>query len=118
VYKRQDLYFGSEDNIGTNAYDGKMDMLRISDTAVTTFPKVFTGGSSVDSSKTWTKDLYAGYTLKIVAGTGLNQTTKIIGNDNTTLYVDDNWSTVLDNTSEYIISTGESTPIGVKYTLI
>lgn len=113
-----DLYFGSEDNIGTNAYDGKIDMLRISDTAVTTFPKVFTGGSAVDSSKSWTKDLYAGYTLKIVAGTGLNQTKKIIGNDNTSLYVDSNWSTALDNTSEYIISTGESTSIGVKYTLI
>jgi hypothetical protein len=113
-----DLFVGAEDNVGTSPYNGKMDMLRICDEPKTTFPKVLSGASAVDSTKAWTKDLYSGYTLKIVGGTGSGQSKRIIANDSTTLYVESNWSTPLDATSEYIITTGRSTPISVRYTLV
>lgn len=68
-----------------------------------------------DTNQTWGTNSFAGYTVKIISGTGSGQTKTIASNTATILTVDGNWKTNPDNTSVYEIylramsSTGTAT---------
>lgn len=57
-----------------------------------------------DTNKSWTSNAYAGYSLKITAGTGSsNPTMAISSNTSTSLTVSSSWVTTPDETSRYRI---------------
>jgi hypothetical protein len=57
-----------------------------------------------DTSKVWSVDQWAGYTVKITSGTNADEVVKILSNTSDTLTVDSDWITTVDNTSGYEIS--------------
>ncbi len=57
-----------------------------------------------DTSKSWTVDEWAGYTVKITGGTNADEVVKILSNTANTLTVDTTWITTVDNTSTYEIT--------------
>jgi hypothetical protein len=56
-----------------------------------------------DTSKTWTKDRWANYAIRIIAGTGDGQMRQIQSNGADSLVLYDNWNIQPDNTSIYAI---------------
>jgi len=69
-----------------------------------------------DTGQTWTVDLYIGYWVHIVSGTGSGQVRIITDNDATSLTVA-TWTTNPDNTSIYEIRPGPDNCILPPYTL-
>jgi RHS repeat-associated protein len=63
-----------------------------------------------DTIKNWAPDQWQHQVVKITAGTGAGQVRTIASNTATQLTVTTDWTTVPDNTSEYVIS--EIAPIG------
>lgn len=57
----------------------------------------------VDSGQSWTTDEWAGYVVRIDAGTGSGQERKIKSNTSTVLTTEWDWETKPDDTSDYII---------------
>jgi hypothetical protein len=68
-----------------------------------------------DTNQAWGTNVFAGYTVKIISGTGNGQTKTIASNTATILTVDGNWKTTPDSSSVYEIysratsSTGTAT---------
>lgn len=56
-----------------------------------------------DTTKTWTVNQYANYSVRILSGTGRGQTRQIMSNGSNSLVVYDNWNVQPDNTSVYVI---------------
>jgi len=64
----------------------------------------------VDATKAWVTNQWAGWTVKIVAGTGITENIlwrTVISNTATTLTVDSAWTITHDTTTEYIITNGD-----------
>lgn len=61
------------------------------------------GGILFDTSKTWTRNRWANYGIRIVAGTGDGQMRQIVSNGTNSIVVNDPWNVQPDNTSIYII---------------
>lgn len=59
--------------------------------------------SLIDSGATMSYDRWANHQVRITAGKGIGQRRRIVGNTNTTIFVDDQWGITLDNTSGYAI---------------
>lgn len=57
-----------------------------------------------DTSKSWTVNEWAGYTVKITGGTNGDEVAKIVSNTADTLTIDAAWITTVDNTSTYEIT--------------
>jgi len=63
----------------------------------------------VDATKTWTVNQWAGWKVKLIRGTGLQEATPwrtIISNTTTTLTLDTTWTITHDTTTEYSIMGG------------
>jgi len=60
-------------------------------------------GAIVDSSKTWTENIWANYAVKITSGTGAGQIRQILSNTATDLTLATDWITQPDTTSTYAI---------------
>lgn len=56
-----------------------------------------------DSSKSWTTNIWTGYQIRIVAGTGAGQTRTVASNTSTVITVSSSWGTNPDTTSQYQI---------------
>lgn len=56
-----------------------------------------------DSAQAWTVNEYSNHLVRIVQGTGVNQTRQIVSNTATALTVATNWTTTPDATSDYEI---------------
>ena len=63
-----------------------------------------TKNSLQDNSKNWPKNLYAGYPLWISRGKGEGQQRTVVKNTKNTLYIDKDWKTKPDKTSQYVLS--------------
>lgn len=63
------------------------------------------GGTATltDATKVWGTDLLAGFLVRIISGTGVNQIRQVASNTATVLTVSANWTTNPDATSEYAI---------------
>jgi hypothetical protein len=133
------FYFGNESLVGSNLkpftmprpgspilgfgnYSGSpsVDILNITRPAgVAKFANgtATSGGNTTltNSGATWGVNMFIGYTVKIISGTGSGQTKTINANTTTVLTVDGNWKTNPDSTSVYEIyatamsSTGKAT---------
>lgn len=67
------------------------------------------GASTLDdSTQGWTVNEYVGVMVKIIDGTGANQTRRIVSNTATQLTVDTPWTNALDTTSVYTIGAIDS----------
>lgn len=56
-----------------------------------------------DSTKGWGIDIWQGFTVKIIDGTGVGQSRSIINNDATILTLSSAWTTTPNTTSKYLI---------------
>lgn len=68
----------------------------------------------IDASKTWTVNEWAGHVVKVIDGTGANESLQyrtIVSNTSTELVVDTAWTVAHDTTTEYVL-------LGSKLTLI
>ena len=63
-----------------------------------------TANTVTDSTKNWAIGLWVPGVIKITAGTGVKQVRQITASSATTIQVADDWSTVPDNTSEYVVN--------------
>lgn len=90
---------------GVPSFDGRLDdLVRFSRMAVIWGQA--TGGTLtklVDQSKHWKTDMWAGYGLAIVEGTGAGQAVVIKTNDSNSLTPDPDWVIQPDSTSYYVI---------------
>jgi hypothetical protein len=59
--------------------------------------------SVTNSGATMTYDRWANHQLRITAGKGVGQRRRIVGNTDTTFFVEHKWGITLDNTSEYAV---------------
>ena len=57
----------------------------------------------IDETAYWQDNIWTGYEVAIIAGTGIGQIRKIESNDIQSLTVEAEWTTDLDNTSVYVI---------------
>jgi hypothetical protein len=64
-----------------------------------------------DTSQSWVTNVYAGYTIYILSGTGAGQTNTIVSNGTTSLVVQNNWKNIPDATSKYQITNVTDTSI-------
>ncbi len=61
------------------------------------------GATLTDTNKNWTANIFKGYNVRIVEGTGAGQTRKIISNTGTVLTVDSAWGVSPTTDSKYSI---------------
>jgi hypothetical protein len=59
--------------------------------------------SLINSGATMTYDRWANHQLRITAGKGVGQKRRIVGNTDTTFFVEHKWGITLDNTSQYAV---------------
>lgn len=57
-----------------------------------------------DKTKNWRKNIFAGYPVWIARGKGEGQLRTILKNTHNTIYLDKQWETIPDKTSQYVIS--------------
>ena len=76
---------------------------------VGSFGTATSGGAKTltDTGKTWGTNVWAGFLVKILSGTGSGEVKSIASNTATALTVDGNWQTQADNTSVYVIYSGD-----------
>lgn len=60
--------------------------------------------SLTDQGKNWQKNIYAGYVVWISRGAGEGQVRTIIKNSATALTIDQSWTTLPDQTSQYVVT--------------
>lgn len=81
-----------------------------------------TGATSttlVDSTKSWTVNLWINYVITIVGGTGVGQTSIVASNTGNTLTVTTAWTTTPDTTSKYTLTYPVCSSLGgLRYTLV
>jgi hypothetical protein len=78
-----------EDNIGYYAWNDPTQIQRYTDDSGTVTSA--TNNTLTDTSKTWTTNQWANYTVKIISGTGAVQVRTISSNTSNTLTVSGNW---------------------------
>lgn len=64
---------------------------------------VQTGNTLTDTTKTWTENIWANYTVAITSGTGVGQVLRIASNTADTLSLASTWTIIPDATSTYAI---------------
>jgi predicted CxxxxCH...CXXCH cytochrome family protein len=57
----------------------------------------------VGGAKAWQTNVFAGWTVRIVLGTGVGQSAKVLSNTGTQLTIEGSWATPLDTTSIYVV---------------
>lgn len=76
-----------------------------------------TNTTLTDITKSWKKDIFAGLPVWISRGTGEGQVRTVKSNTKNKVFVDKNWDTLPDKTSQYLISPNVHNPHALGNTL-
>ena len=70
-----------------------------------------------DATQKWKPDIYVGFTVWISRGTGEGQTRTVVKNTKNVLYIDKEWETIPDKTSQFVVSLNIHDPAALGNTL-